>query len=87
MPIKLPKETERQAVASIKRYFLENLDEEIGELKAGLFLDFCLREICPCVYNQAIADAQTYLRDKAADMDGICHEPEFGYWKKERKAS
>jgi hypothetical protein len=40
MAIKLPPTTKR-LVASIKRT-AENLDEEIGDLKAGLLLDYCL---------------------------------------------
>jgi uncharacterized protein (DUF2164 family) len=81
MTIELEKEVEQRLTASIKRYFAENLDEEIGELKASLLLGFCLEEIGPSIYNQAIADAQSYLRDKVADLDGSCYEPEFQYWK------
>ena len=66
--------------ASIKRYVAENLDEEIGDLKAGLFLEFCLKEIGPSIYNQAIADAQAYLTGHLTDLDGVCQEDEFGYW-------
>ena len=85
MAIKLSAEKKKQLVASIKRYFLENLDEEIGDLKAELFLDFGLREIGACVYNQAIADAQTFFQDKVADLEGSCYEPEFDYWPSQRE--
>jgi uncharacterized protein (DUF2164 family) len=54
----------------------------IGDLKARLLLDFCLRELGPSVYNQAIADAQAHMQDKVAELDGSCHEVEFAYWKK-----
>ena len=81
MTIKLSKETRDQAVASIKRYFDEKLDDDIGDLKAGLLLDYILEEIGPCVYNQAIVDAQAYFQDKLTDLDGACYEPEFGFWK------
>jgi len=84
MPIKLPAETRQRFVTSIKRYAAENLDEEIGDLKAGLLLEFVLKEIGPSIYNQAIADAQSYLTDRVADLDGVCHEEEFGYWPKTR---
>ena len=80
MPIKLSPETTRRLVASIKRYATENLDEEIGDLKAGLLLDYCLKEIGPSIYNQAIADAQAYFTGRVADLEGVCHEPEFGFW-------
>ena len=64
MTLKLTDETEKRLVASIKRFFDEEMDEPIGELKALRLLDFCLREIAPSVYNQAIADAQGYFTDQ-----------------------
>ena len=82
MPIEIAKDTEQQLLASIKRYFEEHMDEEIGDLKASLLLDFCLQEIGPCIYNQAIADAQAYMHDRVSDLDGACFQPEFGYWKR-----
>ena len=80
MAINLSPETRKRLIASIKRYAAENLDEEIGDLKAGLFLDYCLAEIGPVVYNQAIADAQSYFTGRVADLEGVCHEAEFGFW-------
>ena len=82
MAIELPKEIEKQLIASIKRYFAENLEEEVGDLKAKLLLDYCVREIGPSIYNQAIADAQAYMQGKVTDLDGVLYEAELGYWKK-----
>jgi uncharacterized protein (DUF2164 family) len=81
MTIKLKKQIKQKSIESIKRYFKESIGEEIGDLKASLFLDFCLQEICPSVYNQAIADAQSYLNDRVDDLDGTLYEPEFDYWR------
>jgi uncharacterized protein (DUF2164 family) len=80
MTISLSDDARKQAVASIKRYFAEALDQDIGDLKAGLVLEFILKEIAPTVYNGAIADAQTYLRDRVADLEGACAAKEFAYW-------
>jgi uncharacterized protein (DUF2164 family) len=80
MTISLPDDARKQSVASIKRYFAEELDQDIGELKAGLLLEFMLKEIAPTIYNRAIGDAQSYLRDRVADLDGACSVPEFAYW-------
>ncbi|SFU52913.1 DUF2164 domain-containing protein [Pseudoduganella namucuonensis] len=82
MAIKLSKEVEERLVGSIQRYCSKNLDEEVGELKARLFLDYCLREIGPSVYNQAIQDAQAAMQDKIAEIDTTCYEHEFSYWQK-----
>ena len=82
MKISLSDDARKQAIASIQRYFSEDLDQDIGDLKAALVLDFILKEIAPSVYNGAIADAQTYLRDRVADLEGVCSAPEFAYWDK-----
>jgi uncharacterized protein (DUF2164 family) len=80
MAIKLPAETTKQLQASIKRYFAENLDQDIGDLKAGMLLTYCLQEIGPSIYNQAITDARAYFQDRVADLEGVCYEKEFTYW-------
>lgn len=80
MTISLPDTARKQSIASIKRYFVEELDQDIGELKAGLLLDFMLKEIAPTIYNSAITDAQTYLRDRLVDLEGACSVAEFAYW-------
>lgn len=82
MTINLQKDTEKYLLGSIKQFVAENLDKEIGDLKASLFLEFCVREIGPSIYNQAIADAQQYFQERAADLAGIRYEAEFDYWKK-----
>ncbi len=78
--IKLTDETVKKLRASIQRYFAENLDQDIGDLKADLLLDFALREIGPSVYNQAIADAQAYFQGRVTDLEGVCYQKEFAYW-------
>jgi len=85
MVIKLPREVQQRLIASIKRYCAEMMGDEIGDLKASLFLDYCLEEIGAVVYNQAIADAQAFMQDRVADLDSTCFMPEFGYWRKQSK--
>ena len=81
MAIELEKEVRGRLIASIKRYFEESLEQEIGDLKAALLLDYVLKEIGPSVYNQAAADAQARMAEIVDEIDGTCYEPEFGYWK------
>jgi uncharacterized protein (DUF2164 family) len=57
------------------------MDEEIGDLKATLLLEFCIKEIGATVYNLAVQDAQAYMQGKVADIDGSCYQPELTYWK------
>ena len=80
MTIKLSKTEQQRAIESIKRYFSEKLEEEIGDLKALLLLDFCLQEICPSIYNKAIIDARSFLEGRLSDLEDTCYEPEFDYW-------
>lgn len=81
MPITLSPDATRQLLASIKQFSAEHLDEELGDLKASLVLEFCLAEVGAVVYNQAIADAQRYFQGRVADLEGVCYQPEFMYWK------
>ena len=80
MSIKLSKDVEERVLTAIKRYVLENFEEELGDLRAALFLDFVLKTMGPTVYNQAIADAQGYLLERASDLETTCYEPEIDYW-------
>ena len=85
MPIKLQKESEQRLIDSIKKFFTEHLDAEIGDLKARLMLEFCIREFGPSIYNQAIADAQEYMNERVADFGGARYEAEFDYWRDESR--
>jgi uncharacterized protein (DUF2164 family) len=80
MAITLSPEAIARLIASIKRYAAENLEADFGDLQARLLLDYCLREVGPLVYNQAIADAQRYFQGRVADLEGVCYEHEFTYW-------
>ena len=80
MPITLDKETTARALGSLRRYCAEELDLELRELPAQLFLEFILKEIGPSIFNAALGDAQSFLRDRVADLDDACHQPEFAYW-------
>jgi uncharacterized protein (DUF2164 family) len=82
MTMALDKATQARFIASIKRYFAEALEDDIGDLKASLLLEFVLREMGPSIYNRAVADAQARLQDMVLELDGSCHEPDPGYWNK-----
>jgi len=78
-PIELTKPQRADAIASIQRYFEENL-EPIGDLPAGLLLNFFLEEIGPAIYNQAIVDAQARVQQQLSDLNGELYADEFQYW-------
>jgi uncharacterized protein (DUF2164 family) len=85
--IALPKESRAIALASIERYFKENMDEPIGNIAAGALLGFSLEEIGPAIYNQAVADVQERLSLRVSELDLEVHEDEFQYWRKFERAA
>jgi uncharacterized protein (DUF2164 family) len=80
----LPQETE-EVIHSLKKYFSSELDQEIGDLKARLLLDYVLKEIAPLAYNQGVKHAEEFLRLKLEDLPATCFEPGLTYWQKKRK--
>lgn len=60
-PIKFEKEERAAIVARIQRYFVDELDSEIGGIPAELLLNFFSEEIGPFYYNQGLADAQAVM--------------------------
>ena len=65
------KEQQDEMIAAIKHYFLKEREEEIGDLRAGLMLDFILEELAPEFYNQGVSDSYTYLQDTIEDLLSI----------------
>lgn len=82
MPIELPRDERAQAIASIERYFNEELDQRIGNIGAGALLNFFLEEIGPLVYNQTVAEVQERLQQRMLELDIEFHEDAFQYWRK-----
>jgi uncharacterized protein (DUF2164 family) len=82
MTIELSREERAQAVASIERYFRENMDERIGNIAASGLLGYFLEEIGPSVYNKGVSDAQERMQARVAEIDFEVHEEEFAYWRK-----
>ncbi|AOJ21092.1 hypothetical protein WJ11_16825 [Burkholderia cenocepacia] len=84
MTIELDKDVRDRAIASLQRYFTENMDEPIGNIQAGALLHFFIQEVAPAIYNLAVADAQERLHARVAELDIECHEEPFEYWKQQQ---
>lgn len=82
MTIELPKDTHQQAVASVERYFRDNMEERIGNIAAAALLNFFIEEVGPSIYNQAVADVQERLQQRVSELDIEIHEEELAYWRK-----
>ena len=77
--LELTKQQRTDAIDPCQRYFEENL-EPIGDMPAGLLLNFFLEEVGPAIYNMAISDTQTRLNQRVADLSGELYADEFQYW-------
>jgi uncharacterized protein (DUF2164 family) len=82
MPVELAKEVRAEAVKSIERYFEEEFEERIGNIRAAALLTFFVEELGPSIYNKAVADVQERLLARVTEVDVECHEEEFAYWRK-----
>ena len=82
MAIEISKESRADALESIKRYFRENMEDNIGDLAANGLLDYFLQELGPIAYNKAVADVQERLQMRVTDLNGEVYENEFQFWRK-----
>ncbi len=90
MTIELDKDTRKEAITSIERYFKDNFDEphnRIGNIAAGALLGYFLEEIGPVIYNQAVSEVQERLQMRVSELDIDVHEEPFCYWQRREAAA
>jgi uncharacterized protein (DUF2164 family) len=85
MNLELAPQARAEAIASIRRYAEANFSEPLGELAAGLLLNYFLEEIGPVIYNRAVADAQERITLRLSDLTGELYADEFQYWPRHAK--
>ena len=71
MAIKLTRGADANVRASIQRYFSEEVDDEIGDLKAQRLSDFVLSEIAPTTYNRTISDTDGIFKVRSQTSKGL----------------
>ena len=69
--ISLSKERRDVMISEIKNYYSTERDEVIGELAAGMLLDFFMERLAPEVYNQGVNDSHKYIAEAAEDLLSI----------------
>lgn len=69
MKLHLTAEQRSDVERDLKRYFADELDQDIGDLKAQLFAEFIYEHIAPVIYAQAIRDAHEHMQEKLLDME------------------
>lgn len=69
--INVTKERRDEMVSSIKTYFSKEREEELGDLGAGLILEFIIEELAPEFYNLGVNDSYTSMKDTIEDVVSI----------------
>ncbi len=67
-PIAFSKEEQADLIPRLKAFLRDELDHDIGDLQAGMLLDFMANTMGHAVYNRAIYDAQALIAAKAEEM-------------------
>ncbi len=55
-------------VKQLQSYFLQERDEELGDLAGSLLLDFMIKQLGPHLYNKGVQDAALVIQDKLDDV-------------------
>ncbi len=69
--IELTKERRDVMITYIKSYFLNEREETLGDLGAGLILDFILEKLAPEFYNQGVYDSHKYMEAASEELLSI----------------
>jgi uncharacterized protein (DUF2164 family) len=85
MPLELTKEEIEQVIPSLQKYFREEFDQELSEMKARFLSEYFQKEIAPLAYNKGVKDAEQYFRTKTEDLTGICYEDPLTYWTRKKR--
>ncbi|KAF5039094.1 hypothetical protein SDC9_101986 [bioreactor metagenome] len=69
--IELPKEKREEMILKIKNYFLNERDEELGDLASIMIFEFITEELAAEFYNQGVYDSYKYMNDRCEDLLSI----------------
>jgi len=74
--IKLDDFVKADVIAKLKKYFEDELQQEIGSFDAEFLLDFFSKEVGGYYYNQGLADALKSFESKMEDVGEMIYELE-----------
>lgn len=63
-------------VNKLKRYFNDELEQDIGAFEAEFLIDFLAKEIGPYFYNRGLQDAQQVINEKMEEVNYTLQELE-----------
>ena len=56
-------------IGDIQDFFLKEFEEELGDLRAEIVLDFILKKAGAKIYNKGVNDSRKWFREKFEDLD------------------
>lgn len=74
--IEFSSEEKEILIKKIKRYFEQELDQDIAQFDADFLLDFFTREVGPYFYNKGLYDAQALVESKLETITDSFYEIE-----------
>ncbi|MFL0811348.1 MAG: DUF2164 domain-containing protein [Agarilytica sp.] len=74
--IKISKENRERIVQKVKKYFADELDQDIGGFDAEFSIDFFAKEIGSHCYNQGLFDAHSLFTEKSEEIGYLVQELE-----------
>ncbi len=63
-PIQFSPAEKSLLIDKLQRYFIKELDQELGQFDADFLLDFFTTELGAIYYNQGLFDAQALMSEK-----------------------
>jgi len=85
MAIELTTQETTEILPSVQKFFREELDHDLSEMKARHLLNYIMQEIGPYAYNQGVKDAESFFRHKVEDLTATCFEDGLTYWVRKKK--
>ncbi len=67
----LKEDRKKDMIDKIKKHFMEERDEDLGDLAAQMILEFFVEKLGPDIYNQGLDDAHLYMSEKLEDLYGL----------------
>ncbi|PCJ22849.1 MAG: hypothetical protein COA96_13240 [SAR86 cluster bacterium] len=74
--IRLDDSTKIEVVSKLQKYFMDELQQEIGGFDAEFLLDFFSEQVGPYFYNQGLADALKAFETRIDDINESIYQLE-----------
>lgn len=69
--IEFSKEEKQMMTQKVKKYFQDELNEDIGNFDAEFLIDFFAEEMGGFFYNRGLYDAETMISEKVSEISDL----------------